>query len=339
MISTYSINPGIPFNGNLVQAVEIPAPKVGSPYPEGLEHAEFVIPSNAGGDPSSAGFDHATVLRNFAREHKGVEWSFKATMKECNPDISVKVDMKDKGVGAATAKFHLVPLPTVIEWEKKSKQREPTSWVVKVAKTVKEEIKGREKGRPYVVGIAGGPGSGKSSASCELASEIGSDAQVLNLPMDGYHKPLKELKTKEEVYRRGSPGTFDEGKLLGDLKRVVEGDEVAVVLPGWDHAVGDPIEGAHTYEREKHDVVIVEGLYLLLPEWGLKGLFDKTIFVKSDIDKCMELLKVRNTCIPGYTKEEIEERVDDVDRANAMLVGERGGEEDADVVVDGYSCM
>jgi hypothetical protein len=34
----------------------------------------------------------------------------------------------------------------------------------------------------------------------------------------------------------------------------------------------------------------------------------------------MERLKARNRCIPGYTPEEIDVRVDAVDRANALVV-------------------
>ena len=49
-------------------------------------------------------------------------------------------------------------------------------------------------------------------------------------------------------------------------------------------------------------------------------LFDFHIFVDADLDKCIDRLKQRNKCIPGYTAEEIEKRCDKVDRANAILV-------------------
>ena len=39
----------------------------------------------------------------------------------------------------------------------------------------------------------------------------------------------------------------------------------------------------------------------------------------TDVDQCIERLKERNKCIPGYTPEEIEARCDDVDRKNAEL--------------------
>jgi hypothetical protein len=66
---------------------------------------------------------------------------------------------------------------------------------------------------------------------------------------------------------------------------------------------------------------------------GTSDLFDLRIFIASDVDKCIDRLKIRNKCIPGYTEEEIEIRCDAVDRANAMLVKQTGS--NADLVVEG----
>lgn len=49
------------------------------------------------------------------------------------------------------------------------------------------------------------------------------------------------------------------------------------------------------------------------------------------MDNCIERVKVRNRCIPGYTPEEIDERTEKVDRVNAMTV--MRGKGAADVVV------
>jgi len=341
MISTFAIVEGVETgDGRTVDTLEVPAPKEGSYYETGLEHAEFVIPSVCD-TPSSEEFDHRGVLEDFAKTKPELGWSFKATGKECNPDVSLKVDLKDAGFGVSTVKFHLLPLPAVIEWEKRAGCG--GGWETKLAEDVVKELEGyKEDGKPYVVAMAGGPGSGKSTAAKVLSRKFEASMEggaVLTLPMDGYHKPLKDLSSKEEIYRRGCPSTFDLEALKHDLGRMVSGSEIVVDFPGWDHSVGDPVQNAHRFERGKHRVVIIEGLYLLLPSWGLKGMFDKTVFVRSNVDKCMEMLKVRNACIPGYTKEEIELRVDEVDRDNARVVGEEGGGNEADLAVNGYSCV
>ena len=107
------------------------------------------------------------------------------------------------------------------------------------------------------------------------------------------------------------------------MDRIRHGSEDAILLPGFDHAVGDPEENAHKFLRNQHNVVICEGLYLLHDSDGwenCRDFFDLNVFVDANVDKCMDRLKVRNECIPGYTKEEIHVRVDAIDRQNAMTV-------------------
>jgi len=65
---------------------------------------------------------------------------------------------------------------------------------------------------------------------------------------------------------------------------------------------------------------------------GIRETFDLTVFTNADVENCLERLKVRNQCIPGYTPEEIAERVERVDRANADLVMETMSK--ADMVVE-----
>jgi pantothenate kinase len=146
---------------------------------------------------------------------------------------------------------------------------------------------------------------------------------------DGYHYSIAGLRNFPDpdaaIYRRGAPDTFDAESLLTDLRRIRNGEEEVISLPGFDHAVGDPEPGAHSYHRDQHRIVICEGLYLLHNADGweeISDCFDLTIFVDANLDLCMERLKIRNACIPGYTLEEIAFRVDAIDRKNAITVGQ-----------------
>lgn len=144
---------------------------------------------------------------------------------------------------------------------------------------------------------------------------------------DGYHYSIADLQNmdnpEDKIYRRGAPDTFDAAGLKRDLGRIRNGDEEVVTMPGFDHAKGDPEPDAHTFRRSEHKIVICEGLYLVHDDHGWEGinsLFDMTIFISSDVDVCIDRLKIRNKCIPGYTPEEIEFRCDAVDRVNANTV-------------------
>jgi pantothenate kinase len=132
------------------------------------------------------------------------------------------------------------------------------------------------------------------------------------------------------------PNNFDPHSLKHDLDRIHAGDdELFLTLPGFCHAKGDPEPDRHAFDRQRHKIVICEGLYLLHDQDGwedIASVFDLKFFINSDIDVCMDRVKIRNQCIPGYTPEEIAERVDRVDRVNALAVLKSKGR--ADVVVD-----
>ena len=133
------------------------------------------------------------------------------------------------------------------------------------------------------------------------------------MPMDGYHYSLDKLRRMENsqdvVYRRGAPDTFDPCSLKQDLKRILYGNESTVSIPGFDHAIGDPEPDQHTYIRGQHNIVICEGIYLLHDSDGwedVKNYLDYSIYIQAEIDTCINRLKERNKCIPGYTDEEID---------------------------------
>jgi pantothenate kinase len=217
----------------------------------------------------------------------------------------------------ATTKIANVTISWEPETAKKIREKE-------LKKKVNEFNKGKKSGKPFMVGVVGIPGSGKSTSS-EILSALLSNSIVM--PMDGYHFPLQDLQKfddpKDAIYRRGAPDTFDPKSLENDLERIVNGDETEVSIPGFDHAKGDPEKEKHTFIRDEHSVVICEGIYLMHQDDGwenIKSFFDYVIYITVDVDTCIDRLKERNKCIPGYTPEEIEIRCDAVDRVNAMTV-------------------
>ncbi|CAE8613430.1 unnamed protein product [Polarella glacialis] len=204
--------------------------------------------------------------------------------------------------------------------------RPEVTWEPQVAAELMALAAAMPPGRPLLVALAGMPGSGKTTAAASLQRLLGS--QCLVLPMDGYHEPLAALRARPDaadaVYRRGAPDTFDPASLkarLAEMRDLSGPDEID--LPGFDHAIGDPTEGAHRFQRQRHCVVLVEGLYLLHDSDGWAGtaeLFDRRIYLEADLEACIARIKVRNKVIPGYTAEEIDIRCDKVDRQCALLV-------------------
>jgi len=204
------------------------------------------------------------------------------------------------------------------------------SWEKAMAQQILKKMKESPERRPFMVGLVGMPGSGKSVSVFLLANELEQHGVMsMTMPHDGYHYTMDYLKSfinsDDAIYRRGAPDTFDAVGLYRDLERIrnnASGEDL-IKVPGFDHANGDPEPDQHIFDRNHHQVVICEGLYLLHDDDGwadIKELLDFSIFMESDLDVCIERVKIRNQCIPGYSRDEIIERAEKVDRLNAITV-------------------
>ena len=74
----------------------------------------------------------------------------------------------------------------------------------------------RHRPDAYLIGIAGVPGSGKTTLCRELASRR-PDAIIVS--MDGYHLPRSRLDA-EGMRRRGAPHTFDAEAFQRDIAQL-----------------------------------------------------------------------------------------------------------------------
>ena len=145
-----------------------------------------------------------------------------------------------------------------------------------MAKIISTKVSENDDHRqPTIVAVVGMPGSGKTTSSDILASLLQDtyNTSCIVLPMDGYHFPIAHLKAmhnpEDVIYRRGAPDTFDAKALRNILHKIRNGSEKIAPVPGFDHTIGDPTPDKHIFNRNKHTVVIVEGLYLLYEDESL----------------------------------------------------------------------
>jgi pantothenate kinase len=168
---------------------------------------------------------------------------------------------------------------------------------------------------------AGAPGSGKSTVCDALLRAV---PRAAVLPMDGFHLPRSQLDTfpdpGEAHRRRGAHWTFDAQRFVSCL-------EAARTLgsglfPAFDHSVGDPEEDAIRLTGEE-DVVIVEGLYLLLdiePWCRIKDIVDFTFFLDCPQAQLTDRLVKRHMKTLGLSEEQARDRAVNSDLINAMEV-------------------
>jgi uncharacterized protein len=102
MIATFEFNDYLRVDSWTVPYLELPAPKDGSPYSEGLEHAELVVVGS---------------LERFLARHNDLPFSSKGMTKQINPEAGLKE-------GDFSVKFHEQQLGAVVrieqEWEARS---------------------------------------------------------------------------------------------------------------------------------------------------------------------------------------------------------------------------
>jgi pantothenate kinase len=202
--------------------------------------------------------------------------------------------------------------------------------------------KASSDGAQYWVGVAGAPGSGKTTLVSALAAVLGrSGVSCTVVPMDGYHYSRMELDAMPDpgsAHRfRGAPFTFNADAFVGDL-RLARKDR-AFSFPGFDHSVKDPVPDTHVLKRTSR-VVLVEGNYLLLDEdpWRAlsePGLFDEMWYLRCPLEVAKQRLAKRHMHAWGWTMQQAMERIEDSDGKNmALVIGASAGIARANRVVD-----
>ncbi|WP_332687844.1 nucleoside/nucleotide kinase family protein [Devosia sp.] len=144
------------------------------------------------------------------------------------------------------------------------------------------EMTSNAQGQRIAIGLAGGPGTGKSTLAAELvtmlnATHPGSTALV---PMDGFHMKHAKIEAMGQVDYKGAPHTFEGAEFVSFLHHLKAAKE-PVSGPGYSRKIEDTVENAFTIQPEVR-VLIVEGNYLLLTEgpWaGVKAALDYAVFV------------------------------------------------------------
>ena len=133
--------------------------------------------------------------------------------------------------------------------------------------------------KPLVIGIAGGPGSGKSTVARRVAEAL-TRPSVAFVDMDAYYKNFAHLPFAER--RRVNwdhPDAFDLDLFVDHLARLARGQAV-------EKPVYDFVEHARSGERvpiAPADVVVVDGI-LLFVDPRVRELCDVKVFVDADAD-------------------------------------------------------
>lgn len=175
-------------------------------------------------------------------------------------------------------------------------------------------------GTRIILGIAGAPGSGKSTFAAWIRQQFG-PGQAVVVPMDGFHLGNAIIDGTPLRQRKGAMDTFDAGGYLSLLDRLARRDEPVVYAPEFRRTLDEPVAASIAVPAEV-PLVITEGNYLLMEQgpWkDIRARLDEVWFVDTPPALRLGRLVERHVSF-GMDRQAAEAWAAGPDEANAVLI-------------------
>jgi uridine kinase len=142
-----------------------------------------------------------------------------------------------------------------------------------------DEAPGARPERPFLIGVAGGSSSGKTTVAERLA-DLAGERHVALVKLDSYYVDLSELPMDERrTFNFDHPNAFDWPLLNDHLAALIAG--AAVPVPLYDYVEFNRSANVRLVQPAR--IIVVEGI-LVLWEPTLRDRFDLKVFLDTDAD-------------------------------------------------------
>jgi len=133
--------------------------------------------------------------------------------------------------------------------------------------------------RPYIIGIIGGSGSGKTSFVRRLRESF-SETEVCVVSMDDYYLPNEQQRRDpNDEINFDLPKSFDKKKLRKDIERLIAGETIEIQ----EYVFNNPNAKTTTLTIRPAPVVIIEGLFVFHFK-KIAPLLDLKVFINAKED-------------------------------------------------------
>jgi uridine kinase len=155
--------------------------------------------------------------------------------------------------------------------------------------------------KPYLVGVVGGSGSGKSSFLRDLLARLPADRCAL-VSQDNYYRPMHE----QDRDAAGEPNfdlptAIEHDRFLADLQRLLRGETVTKT----EYTFNQRDKKGRLIVVEPAEVILLEGLFLF-HQAEIRALLDLRVFIDASEDVCKERRLQRDADERGYLAEAVE---------------------------------
>ncbi|MBE9598721.1 uridine kinase [Pedobacter sp. MC2016-24] len=154
--------------------------------------------------------------------------------------------------------------------------------------------------KPFIIGIAGGSGSGKTFFLNSFLHHFKQD-EVTLVSQDDYYFPAGEMTQEEnKLYNFDLPRTIDNEQFLLDIKKLIKGE----VIYKKEYNFNNPLAVTKILEINPAPIIIVEGLFILHFK-EIAALLDHRIFVEADDSVALQRRIKRDGMERGYPEEDV----------------------------------
>ena len=155
----------------------------------------------------------------------------------------------------------------------------------------------------FIIGIAGGTGSGKTTVVKKLIERL-PKGEVVVIPQDSYYKDSSHVPAEErQNINFDHPDAFEWPLLAKHIEQLKKGQ--AVEQPIYDYITSSRLQ--ETVHVEPKEIIIVEGI-MALRDYHLRQQMDLKIFVDADADDRLIRVAKRDIVERGRTIEAVMER-------------------------------
>jgi len=155
--------------------------------------------------------------------------------------------------------------------------------------------------KPFVIGIAGGSGSGKTFFLKCFLNHF-KEEEVCLLSQDDYYYRVAHNMTAEEnkLYNFDLPSTIDNDQFLSDIKSLINGETVYQK----EYTFNNPNAEPKLLEIKPAPIVIVEGLFILHFK-EISQILDLKIFIDTNEDIALQRRLKRDLIERGYPEGDV----------------------------------
>jgi uridine kinase len=155
--------------------------------------------------------------------------------------------------------------------------------------------------KPFIIGIAGGSGSGKTFfLKCFLKHFSHNEVSLVS--QDDYYFPVPPGMSAEEnkLFNFDLPDTIDHQHFEDDINSLLQGQSITKK----EYTFNNPSAIPKMLEIKSAPIIIVEGLFILYFR-KLSALLDMKIFIDADDDIALQRRLKRDLLERGYSHDDV----------------------------------